>query len=150
MPFARQILLASYQIYAALMHFYAVCIECFLTNFRWRGRRGSEAWLNCTRVASRLLFLEHLIEILSKKRAWWQMVEWRGLYNKFESFCHGCFLLDYTSGMFMCGCLKMKKFVAGALRSRNFYSVSWHRYSKAKWRSPDREWANTKFYPSRL
>ncbi|WP_459829938.1 hypothetical protein [Campylobacter concisus] len=41
-------------------------------------------------------------------------------------------LLDCTSGMFMCGCLKMKKFVASALRARNFYSVSWHRYRKAK------------------
>jgi len=44
-------------------------------------------------LASRSLFLEHLIEILSKKLAWWQMVEWRGLCNKFESFCHGCFCL---------------------------------------------------------
>ncbi|WP_141090552.1 hypothetical protein [Campylobacter concisus] len=26
--------------------FYAVCIECFLTNFCWRGRYKFEAWLN--------------------------------------------------------------------------------------------------------
>ncbi len=49
------------------------------------------------------------------------MVEWRGLCNKFESFCHGCFcLIARVVCLFMCGCLKMKKFVASALRARNF------------------------------
>ena len=69
--------------------FYAVCIECFLTNFCWRDRCGSEAWLNFTRIASRSLFLELLIEILSKELIRRQMVERRGLSSKIESFCCG-------------------------------------------------------------
>ena len=42
--------------------FYAVCIErSFLTNLRWCGECGFEAWLNFTRVASIPLFLELLV-----------------------------------------------------------------------------------------
>jgi len=69
--------------------FYAVRIECFLTKFCWRGGCGFEAWLNFTKVASRSLFLELLIEILSKELIWWQIVERRGLSSKIESFYCG-------------------------------------------------------------
>ena len=47
------------------------------------------------------------------------MVEWRGSFSKIESFAVGDILLDRTSGIFMRGSLKMKKFVAGALRAKN-------------------------------
>jgi len=61
----------------------------FLTNFHWCGRCEFEAWLNFTRVASRPHFLELFIEILLKELIWWQIVEWRGLSSKIESFCCG-------------------------------------------------------------
>ncbi|WP_462110608.1 hypothetical protein [Campylobacter concisus] len=53
-----------------------------MTNFCWRGGCGFEAWLNFTRVASIPLFLELLIEILSKELIRRQIVEWRGSASK--------------------------------------------------------------------
>ncbi|WP_148802149.1 hypothetical protein [Campylobacter concisus] len=98
MAFARQILLASYQIYASLKHF----MRCsFLTNFCWRGGYGFEAWLNFTRVASIPPFLELFIEILSKEPIWRQIVERS--------------MRDY---------LAMKKFAANALRAKNFIALA--------------------------
>ena len=98
--------------------FYAVCIECFLTNFCWRDRCGSEAWLNFTRIASRSLFLELLIEILSKELIWWQIVERRGLSSKIESFCCGAscgyFCLIARVVRSMRGYLIIRSFVADA------------------------------------
>ena len=93
--------------------FYAVYIECsFLTNFCWRGRCEFEAWLNFTRVASRSLFLELLIEILLKELVWWQMITRRGSASKFLPWM---FLLDYIE-LFLSirGCLVIRSFLADA------------------------------------
>ena len=89
-------------------------IECFLTNFCWRDRCGFETWLNFTRVASRPLFLEHLIEILSKELIQRQMVERRGSTSKFESFCCGCFCLIARVVRSMRGYLVIRSFVVDA------------------------------------
>ncbi|MGF7404820.1 hypothetical protein [Campylobacter concisus] len=67
MPFIWQILLASYQIYASLKHLCRVYRAFFLINLHWYDRCEFEAWLNFSRVASRSLFLELFIEILSKE-----------------------------------------------------------------------------------
>ena len=89
-----------------------MCIERFLTNFCWRGRCEFEAWLNFTRVASRSLFLELLIEILLKELIWWQMITRRGSASKFLPWM---FLLDYIE-LFLSirGCLVIRSFLADA------------------------------------
>ena len=92
----------------------------FSTKFCWCGRYKFEAWLNFTRVASRSLSLELLIEILSKEPIWRQMVKWRGSTSKVKSFCCGWFvdiLLDCTSGAVYAWLLGDKK-----LFSRRFAS----------------------------